>query len=529
MDVLSFRFLIFVCAFLLLYFLVPKKVQWYLILLANVVFYLFSGAWYILFLIFTSVITFVSALKLEKYNITCRSELTSAGNAAEKKAINAKYKSKKKTLCTIAVILGLGVWVVLKFGNFFIDNINAVIGIFSNEVQISSMSIILPLGISFYTFHAIGYMIDVYRGKYPAEHNFLRFFTFVSFFPHIIQGPFSRFEKLGVQLFEEHSFDYDRFCKGLARILFGVFKKAVIADKLGISINSIVLNYQDYNGIYIIFAMLMYGVQLYCDFTGYMDIMCGICQIMGIELAENFKQPYFSKSIDEYWRRWHITLGHWYRDYIFYPVSMSGFCQKIGKNARKKWGPKMGKLLPGYIALILVWTGTGLWHGATWTNVIWGYLNLLIIVCTMQFEDSYNKFKAKLHIKETTRWFNVFRMIRTYLLITLIRYFGVNSTMPVSASFGMLKKTFGGLDFSLLTKPLSLFVGMSTLEIIFAVLGTVTVFTVDVLSYNGRWGSAKAKCPTILRVFVYVGIFYAIFLVAGGSNDLIGGFMYANF
>jgi len=248
---------------------------------------------------------------------------------------------------------------------------------------------------SFYTFHSVGYLMDVYRSKYPAEHNFCKYFTFISYFPHLLQGPFSRFDGLGKSIFEMHSFSYDRLCEGCARIVWGFFKKVVIADQLGVVVSAITQHYTNYTGTHIFMSIIFYGIQLYADFSGYMDIMCGFSHILGIKLSENFEQPYFARTIDDFWRRWHITLGHWFRDYVFYPVSMGKVAQQIGRRARGKWGPKMGKLVPGYYALIFVWTATGLWHGASWTFLIWGWLNMLVIMSTMQLDDWYTKIKTK--------------------------------------------------------------------------------------------------------------------------------------
>ena len=270
---------------------------------------------------------------------------------------------------------------------------------------------------SFYTFYAIGYLVDVYRGKYPAERNFGKYLTFLTFFLHIVQGPFSRYDELGKSLFQKHSFTYMRLCTGCSRILWGITKKTVIADKIDIVITTIFSYYDEYSGIYIFFALACYSIRLYADFSGYMDIVCGFSYILDIELKENFRQPYFAKSVDEFWRRWHITLGAWFKDYVFYPISMGKISQKIGKWSRNTWGFAIGKLIPGYLALIGVWTLTGLWHGANWGYLIWGYLNMIAILFSMQFSGYSRRIQQKMHLNARSVPFGSFSLCPHHIFV----------------------------------------------------------------------------------------------------------------
>ncbi len=263
-----------------------------------------------------------------------------------KKSINARGMLRKRRVCLVAILINFGILVVLKYSNFLIDTVNGFFNAIDVTYDIHNVSFVLPLGISFYTFQAIGYLIDVYRKKYPAEESFFRFALFLSYFPHIIQGPFSRFDDLGKTLFTQHKFSYERLCEGSRRILWGFFKKLLIADNIAIVVNEIFSNYGNYIGPQMLAVAFFYGIQIYADFSGYMDIVCGISHILGVDLTENFKQPYFSKSIDEFWRRWHITLGRWFRDYLFYPVAMSKKTQKIARKAREKLGQSVGRLIP---------------------------------------------------------------------------------------------------------------------------------------------------------------------------------------
>ncbi len=371
--------------------------------------------------------------------------------------------------------------------------------------------------------------MDVYRRKYPAEENFFKLALFLSFFPHIIQGPFSRFDDLGKTLFIQHDFSYVRLCEGCRRILWGYFKKLLIADNIGVVVNEIFSNYGDYSGPHMLLVAFFYSIQIYADFSGYMDIVCGISHILGIGLAENFNQPYFSRSIDEFWRRWHITLGQWFRDYLFYPVAMSKKTQKIARKGREKLGQSVGRLIPSYFALFFVWTATGLWHGATWTYLIWGYFNFFIISISLQLTPLYDKVKACLRIKEGRIW-QLFQIIRTFFLVCLFRLFSRGES--VSASIEMLGKMFNLRDWTETNWYSHLgtfFPDMSFNSVMIFVVGVLCLIIVDIFNECGKWELVKERCPYIIRCFVYIFLLFAIILFAGENSDLVGGFIYENF
>ena len=526
MSIVSFNFIFLSAIITVLYFVVPKKWQWVAILIGNIVFYSSASVKCLALVVVLCLVSYVAALRLEEAS-GLTALMASATDAATKKEIRKSVLVLKRYICAVAVVCVGGVWVVLKYSNFFISNYNALVGKISEQWLISPVSWILPLGISFYTFHIIGYVVDVFRGKYPAERNFLKYFTFVLYFPHIVQGPFSRFDSLGKSIFEGHSFSYDRLCEGCARILWGVFKKLVIADKLGVSVNLIFDNYKDYPGVSILFAIFLYCIQLYADFSGYMDIVCGLSRVWGIDLAENFKRPYFAKTIDEFWRRWHITLGKWFKDYVFYPVSMGKTGQNLGRFARKKWGARMGKLVPGYFALIFVWTATGLWHGASWNYLIWGYLNLLVILSTMQLSEFYDRLKQKLHINSESAAWKLFCIVRTFILVCFFRFFSIQSSLAISLStLKHLAAHFLDGGFPTLE---GIFAGIARKDMLAILIGTLVLLLVDILQENEVWSLVKKKCPIYLRMVFYALLIMMLLLFAGGNTDLTGGFMYANF
>ena len=526
MSIVTFQFWNFVIIITVIYFLLPKKWQWLVILCGNIIFYASVGVKYIGMIGVMSLVSYLAAIKLEESSNVAQKVLPMLDDEG-KKELKKSILSIRQYICAIAIILVAGVWGILKYSNFFIRNYNSIVTWINESWKVSEVAWILPLGISFYIFHIIGYVVDVYRGKYPAERNFAKYFTFVTYFPHMIQGPFSRFDLLGKSILHQHTFSYDRLCNGCARILWGLFKKLLVADKLGVVVNTIFNDYTSYSGIYIIFAIFSYCIELYADFSGYMDMVCGLSSIWGIELSENFRRPYFAKTIDEFWRRWHITLGAWFKDYVFYPVSMGKIGQKLGKLARKKWGARVGKLVPGYFALIFVWTATGLWHGASWSYLVWGYLNLLVIMSTMQLADFYEKLKKKCHIKNENIIWRFFCIIRTFTLVCFFRFF---STQPsLREALSTLKHTFMNLtigeDFSLV----NLFVGMESKDIWTVIFGTTLLIGVDVLQELEVWEKIKKGCPMLIRNIVFASIIMLIVLLSGGSSDLTGGFMYANF
>lgn len=526
MSIISFQFLAFAVIVTGLYFLFPQRCRWVVILCANVFFYAFAGVKYVLLVFLMAFISYIAALRLQKTIELAESALPALDDTMWGEA-KKSFLSIKQFICGTAVFSVAGVWIILKYSNFFIRNYNTIAGKISEGWQLPEVAWVLPLGISFYTFHIIGYVVDVYRGKYPAEQNFAKYFTFVTFFPHVIQGPFSRFDILGSSIFEPCSFSYERLCEGCARILWGVFKKLLIADKLAISVNAIFDNYGNYPGAYVIFGMFAYCIELYADFSGYMDIVCGLSHIWGINLSENFRQPYFAKTIDEFWRRWHITLGAWFKDYVFYPISMGKIGQKLGRKARKIGGAKMGKLVPGYFALVFVWTATGLWHGANWTYLVWGCLNLLAIVSTMQLADFYKKIKTVCHIDSESVFWKIFCMIRTFILVCFFRFFSIQPSIRIA--FSTLKHTAFHLNIHEIVSPGSFFVGMESRDKYAVVFGTVLIFTVDLLKEAGIWNKIKQKSPFILRNVAYAAMVILIILLSAGSSDLTGGFMYANF
>lgn len=328
----SIQFAVFLSIVFMLYWFCKPKYRWIVIFAANIVFYLFSGIQYLTILVSVCAITYIFV------------------------KLNKTYKSKW--------VLGLGVFLDLipllffKYGAFFQTNVNNIMRATHSRVYFEPIQVLLPLGISFYTFSALAFMIDSYKGKLNNNYGFLQVMTGISFFPCLIAGPIERQKKLLPQILGEQKFQYETAVYGLKRIAFGLFKKTVIADTIAIPINRVFSDVHACHGLTLLVVTILFPIEVYCDFSGYSDISIGIARLFGIELTENFRSPFFSRSYNELWRRWHISLSSWFKDYIYIPLG----------------GSKRGKLRKALNTLI-VFLLSGFWHGASWTFIIWGGLN----------------------------------------------------------------------------------------------------------------------------------------------------------
>lgn len=380
MGFVSAQFYLFLVVLFIIYFALNKiaaKYQWVWLLVCSIAFYYFFNPLFFVSLGFVVLTTYASGL------------------------IMGRLKSEKTRFwtATITIIIDIAYLIFTKVGG----------------------NIIMPIGISFYTFQSIGYVLDVYREKCEPEKNVFRYALYVSFFPQITQGPIGRYTDLMPQLTAPHEFDYDRFTKGLIRLIIGTFKKIYIANQLGIFVDMVYADPTGYSGASGLIATFLYAFQLYADFSGYMDIILGVSTCLGITLSENFEQPYLSQSVAEYWRRWHITVGAWFRDYFYYPFQMTPFCMKVRKTLKKKGKKKLAGQMPAIMGLIMTWTMIGFWHGITATFILDGFICGVIIAFSTIMADTYEKWKKALHIKDESTVWKAFRVIRTFGII-LMRY-----------------------------------------------------------------------------------------------------------
>lgn len=506
----SLPFVCFLVATVLLYYLLPKSWKWQFLLVASYAFYAIADWRYLIFITVTTVAVYVASIGCERLNNEQKkyiSDNKATLTKDEKNDYKSRMKRKRRLWLVGCLFVTIGILSVTKYTNFVIDNINSVL---SGTASLERVELIVPMGISFYTFQSVGYVIDVYRGKQEAQRNFFKLALFVSFFPQLVQGPISRYGDLSQTLYTPHSFDRKIVSYGAMRILWGYFKKVVIADRLITGVTALIGNTAEYNGSYVFVAMLFYAFQLYCDFTGGIDITIGIAESMGIRLAENFNLPFLSKSTKEYWNRWHITMGSWFTDYIFYPISVSKLMLKLSKWSREHLPKAVAKRLPVYLSSFVVWFTTGLWHGAAWNFIVWGLANYAVIMISQELEPLYAKFHSKFKVSGTP-YFETFRILRTVFLMSSIRMFDCYRDVPTT--FRMIWSMFARPNLGIFTDGSLLDIGLSLSDYALLLVGLLTVLSVSIIKNRGidirtrlyeRSGYAFYNVMALLAVVILV-------------------------
>ena len=530
MSFISGQFLIFFLITCVLYFLVPKKVQWMVLLAANYVFYVFSGGKYVVYILFTTLSTYLGGIVLGRVEARYTAFIAEhAPGRDEKKILKKQNTRKKRWILAVVMAANFGVLLVIKYGTFLSEAINSVLRVIGLDVQIPGISLILPLGISFYTFQAMGYLVDVYRKKVEPEKNPAKFALFVSFFPQVVQGPISRFDQLAHQLTQPHRFDLERAKLGAQLMLWGAFKKLLIADRAAIIANTVFTPDSGYTGVYIFVGVLAYTFQIYTDFSGGMDIARGAAQILGIDLTLNFERPHFAKTLPEFWRRWHITLGAWFRDYVFYPLSLSKFFMRVGKKGRKWFGNYVGKLLPVVIPQFIVFFLIGIWHGSSWKYVIFGFYHGVLIIGGILLGPFFEKFAERCHIRTDCFSFKLFQVLRTLLIVFFGRLITRGGRFLESVEFirALLPMDNWGILFNG-----DLFkLGVAANEFMILIAAVLVLFVVGLLQEKGiHVRETIARQNLWLRWVLYLGGLFAvlIFGVYGFGYDA-ADFIYRGF
>ena len=508
----SYSFLLFVTVVFVLYYLFPPKWQWLILLLSSYVFYFLAGRTFLIYILVTTVSTYYAAKQIEAkrqkfdaYFEEHKKEL----DKEQKKALKEKNKKSLFHILLACLVLNIGILAVVKYTNFVISNINGVRSFFGNGEPLSFVNLVLPMGISFYTFQSVAYLLDVYHGKYEAQKHMGKFALFIAFFPQLVQGPISRYNDLSPSLFVEHRFDTKNICFGLERILWGYFKKMVIADRILVAVKALIGDTQTYDGVFVLIGMLFYALELYADFTGGIDITIGVAQIFGIKVAENFERPFFSKNIKEYWKRWHISMGSWFTDYIFYPVSVSKPFRKLNKFARAHFGDRVGKRLPVYLSSFVVWLLTGIWHGASWNFIAWGLGNYVVIMISEELEPMYDRFHGRFKVEGKT-WWKFVQVIRTVLIMSCLRMFDCYRNVPVT--FKMFGTMFSSFHISELSAGAFLGLGLTVAD--YSIL-ICSVFVLTFVSLIQRKRSVREQIlelPFASRMLIWWGLFVIVIL-----------------
>jgi len=468
MPFVSLGFLGFVATAVVVYYLVPLRFRWVVLLFASYVFYMVGGWQTVFYIVFTTGVTYCAALFLGRVNVLLE-------GLPRDSTESTRLKRQKKLIAAAALILCFGILFVLRYWNF------AMGMVFSHDRFM--LNLLIPLGVSFYIFQSVGYVIDVYRAKHPPEKNPAKYALFVSFFPQIIQGPIGRFHHLAPQLTAGAVLDFTNIKYGLQLAIWGYFKILVIGDRTGIFVDEIFINIGIHNGTVTAIAVFMYCIQLYCAFSGGIDITRGVAKMLGIEMAENFRRPLFAVSLADFWRRWHITLGAWLKDYLFFSLALSRPIVRIGKFTRSRVGGTLGKIIPTSICTFTVYFAIGLWHGASFRFVAFGIWNGVIITSSLLLAGFYSGIKKRLRINDNARLWWVFSIMRTSFIVFIGRY--MTRAPRFMYAVRMLWRTFMDFRFETLFDGTLLGFGITGFDMIIVAIAVLVMILVELYQERG--------------------------------------------
>ena len=506
----TLAFILFFVVVIMFYYIFPKRYRWFFLLLSSYFFYFYASYKFAIFIILTTVTSYAAALLIDKsHNKEKQINLNTSLEKEKRKDLRLKEKRQRKFILVILLIMNFGVLVFLKYFNFIAGNINTILDSISFLGKIPTFNLILPLGISFYTFQTMSYVIDVYWGKVSAERNFGKVALFVSFFPQIIEGPIGRFKDLAPQLYSENRFDVNNLVAGVQLMMWGYFKKMVIADRVAIVADYVFANYLNISGLGTIFGVFLYAIQDYTDFSGAIDIARGCAKTMGIDMAENFRRPYFSKTIPEFWRRWHMSLGAWMKDYVFYPFSLTKSMRKLGKFTKKHCGKFMGRTLPVAIGNILVFFLVGVWHGANWNYIVWGLFYGILIAISSLLKPCFTWVVNKLRINVESKLFVLFQILRTFY-ITCIGCI-IFRASDLASAWNIFIKTFAINNVSLDFKLELLSFGLNKMNYIVLFISLFILFIVDIMQERMNVGEWLNNRNFMIRLIIYIIGFSMIF------------------
>lgn len=517
-------FLLFFGISALLYCIAPQKIRWIVLLLGSYFFYFVSSKGNIIPLIIITLLIWSAGLWLDKLNQTMKAKRKAAENKEEKKQIKTKYNIFKRRVVTLGVVSVAAVLLICKYTGFFTETLN---GIFSLDIHI--MKIIQPLGISFFALEAISYVADVYYGKIEAEKNPLKISLYLSFMLTVVEGPIARYGQLGTQLSTCKYNNLEDISKGYVRVVWGLFKKIVIADRAVILVSAVFDNYENYSGFAVAAAIAFYTLQLYCEFSGVMDIVCGLGNMLGINLPENFNQPFFAKSINEFWQRWHISLGSWLRDYIFYPISLSKGIKNISAKTKERFNPYYASLIPTATALFFVWFTNGFWHGAGWKYIVYGLYYYVLMMLGLFTKPLSDKLFAKLKINREGKAYGIFSVLRTVVIVNFGMLIFRADNLKTAAI--MFKSMFTDIDFSVFMIGHKNGFGLNLYDYAVIIIGFFVILAVGIIKEKGIDIREKLySLPFALKFVVYLTMIFVI-IVFGAYGEEYGvvDLIYANF
>ena len=493
MGITSFYFLCFFAVLLFIYYSVPRGFQWGFLLLCSVAYCLLAGQ---------GVLVFYPLVSVGACYVGTRLLIS----------VPAKEEKKRRGVLFVTILVNIGILFVLKYVNFFVNTFNGVAAFFGGPKEmIAGVDFLAPLGVSFYTFSLLGYVIDVYYGLAGPQENFGKLALYGLYFPNLISGPILKYREHADQFFAPHAFDYGQVTRGLQRMVWGFFKKLVIAERLGVIVNTVYGDYEGYPGAYIFAATACYAVQLYTDFSGCMDIVLGMSESLGIILPENFQTPFFSKSVAEYWRRWHITLGVWMKDYVFYPLMRTDFFAGLNKSWKNRFGKKRGKQYATFVAMFVLWLTVGVWHGGDWKFVIGsGLLHWFYIVMEELLAPPFERVMERLHIDAQGRFVNAVRILRTFFLVCVGDLFF--RAASVKDAFSMIGEAVSVRNANVLWDGSFLQLGLDGTQTAVAFVSLLLLWAVSLLERKGSVRERIAKKPLPLRWMIWYALLFSVIL-----------------
>lgn len=459
-----------------LYFILPHRFRWFLLLAASCYFYMAFVPVYILILAFTIIIDYFAGIFLEQI----------------------KEKKRKRVFLIASLIANIGVLAVFKYYNFINFNIELLLSGIGYKDPLPYLSILLPIGLSFHTFQAMSYTIEVYRGNQRAERHFGIYALYVMFYPQLVAGPIERPQNLLYQFYEKHSFNYVRVTNGLKLIAWGLFKKVVIADRLAILVDDVYSDPHKYNGTVHLMAIVFFSFQIFCDFSGYSDMAIGAADVMGFKFMQNFNKPYHSKSISEFWTRWHISLSSWFKDYLYIPLGGN-------RVAVPRW----------YFNLLVVFLLSGLWHGANWTFVLWGALHWFYIVFAATTKKMRHGIASAIGITKYAWLNNALQIVTTFVLVSIAWVFF--RAAHLQDAIYILKHAANGLGHISFNE-----LPISKLQFVLSIAGIALLEVVHIVQQKVNIREWLTRRPVILRWSVYYAtILTIVFLGIHESRQFI--------
>lgn len=496
-------FIVFFAAVFFGYYALPSRCRWRLLLGASWFFYAYMTPYYLIFIGIATLVTYFAAVFIDD-NLKRQKDWIAANGKSIDRELKKSYKGamerKRKRVVAATAFALIGMLVAFKYLDFIFANVRWLGGVLGFDFSLSSVNLILPIGLSFYVFQSLGYCIDVGREMVPAERNIFRHALFVSYFPQVLQGPIGDYGRLAPQLFEGRDFSYQDAVFGLQRVVWGFFKKLVIANGIAQLINPVWGSVALYPGfLFWAFVLVLYSIQLYADFSGYMDVACGCSQMLGVRLDENFSCPYFSKGIAEFWRNWHITLGTWFKNYVFYPLLRSDLL--IGLRKSFKGNPYFSNTMPTVVALLIVWLLIGLWHGADWSYVLYGLYHGAFIIAVVIFAPLLDRYHYACRRLVESRLYALLQIAVTFAIVTA--GYVIFRPADLAVTGGILSQLLQGVRYDIYIT----FVHKNWMELIPVFLGTAALFFVDIWHYLKPTVSLRvyiSTIPSFMRWWIYM-------------------------